>query len=75
MLFPVGIEPGPFIISDPKSNNILSTLTWHVLLRKSLNFCLSTTCYLYFDDLWGINRAWLYKEPKVWVLQVNDKLV
>ena len=27
------------------------------------------------DDLVRINRAWLYKEPKVWVLQANAKLV
>ena len=41
MLPPVGIEPTPF--SDSKSNTILSTLTWHVLLRRSLNFCSCTT--------------------------------
>ena len=29
MLPPVGIEPGPLIASDSKSNTILSTLTWH----------------------------------------------
>ena len=40
---PVGIEPAPLITSDSKSNTILSTLTWHVLLRRSLNFCSCTT--------------------------------
>ena len=43
MLPPVGIEPRPVIASDSKSNAILSTLTWHVLLRRSLNFCSCTT--------------------------------
>ena len=67
---PVGIEPRPVIItSDSKSNTILSTLTWHVLLGRSLNFCSSTIWYLDLDDLRGINRAWLYKELKVSVLQ------
>ena len=37
MLPPVGIEPGPLITSDSKSNTFLSTLTWHVLRRRSLN--------------------------------------
>ena len=71
----VGIEPGPLITSDSKSNTILSTLTWHVLLRRSLNFYSSTTWCLDLDDLRRINRAWLYKEPKVSVLQANVKLV
>ena len=61
--------------SDSKSNTILSTLTWHVLLRISLNCCSCTTWYLDLDDLRGINRAWLYKEPKVSFLQANVKLV
>ena len=75
MLPQVGIEPGPLIASDFKSNTILSTLTWHLLLRRSLNFCSCTTWNLDLDDLRGINRAWLYKEPKVSVLQANVKLV
>ena len=33
MLPPVGIEPGPVIASDSKSNTIFSTLTWHLLVR------------------------------------------
>ena len=61
--------------SDSKSNTILSTLTWHVLLRRSLNFCSCTTWCLDLDDLRRINSAWLYKEPKVSVLQANVKLV
>ena len=36
MLPPVGIEPGPLIASDSKSNTILSTLTWHLLARLRL---------------------------------------
>ena len=36
MLPPVGIEPGPLITSDSKSNTILSTLTWHLLARLRL---------------------------------------
>ena len=71
MSTPVRIEPGPLITSDSKFNTILSTLTWHVLLRRCLNFCLCTTWCL--DDLRRINRAWLYKEPKVSVLQANVK--
>ena len=61
--------------SDSKSNTILSTLTWHVLLRRSLNFCSCTTWCLDSDDLRRINRPWLYKEPKVSVLQANVKSV
>ena len=75
MLPPVGIEPQPLITSDSKSNTVLSTLNWHVLLRRSLNFCSCTTWYLDLSGLRGINRAWLYKEPKVSVLQANVKLV
>ena len=51
-------------VSDSKSNTILSTLTWHVLLGRSLNFCSCTTWCLDLDDLRRINRAWLYKETK-----------
>ena len=71
----VGIEPRPLIAYDSKPNTLLSTLTWHVLLRRSLNFCSWTTWYLDLDDLRGINRAWLYMETKVSVLQANVKLV
>ena len=39
------------VASDSKSNTILSTLTWHMLLRRSLNFCLCTT-YAPFD-IWS----------------------
>ena len=41
----------------------------------SLKFCSCTTWYLDLDHLRRINRAWLYKEPKVSVLQANVKLV
>ena len=44
-------EPGPLKTSDSKSNTILSTLTWHVLLRRSLNFSSCTTWFLNLDDL------------------------
>ena len=40
LLPPVRIEPGT---SDPKSNTLLSELTWHVLTRGYLNFCLCKT--------------------------------
>ena len=73
MLPPVGIEPRP-LITDSKSNSLLSELVRHVLLR-SLNFYSCTTWFLDFDDLVRINKVWLYKEPKVSVLQVNAKLV
>ena len=46
---PVGIEP--LIASDSKSNTLLSTLTWNMLLRRSLNFCSCTTWCLESDDL------------------------
>ena len=61
--------------SDSKSNILCSVLTWHVLLRRSLNLCSCTTWCLDLDDLGRINRAWLYKGPKVLVLQANAKLV
>ena len=61
--------------SDSKSNMLLSTLTWQLLLRRSLNFCSCTTWCLDLDDLVRINKAWLYKELKVSVLQANAKLV
>ena len=52
----MGIEPGPLITSDSKSNPILSGLTWHVLLRRSLNFCSCTTGYLDLDDSESIKQ-------------------
>ena len=42
---------------------------------RSLNFCSCTTWSLDLDDLVRIDRAWLYKELKVSVLQANAKLV
>ena len=66
MLPLVGIEP-------LAQNMLLSTLIWHLLLRRSLNFCSCTTWFLDFDDSVRINRAWLYKDPKVSVLQANVK--
>ena len=69
MLPLVGIEP---LAQVSKFNMLLPTLTWHVLLRRSLNFCSCTTLFL--DDSVRINRAWLYKDPKVSVLQANVKL-
>ena len=35
--------------SDYKSNTIFSILTWHVLVRRSLNICSCTTWYLNLD--------------------------
>ena len=43
--------------------------TGHLLLGRSLNFCSCTTWFLDFDDSVRINRAWLYKDPKVLALQ------
>ena len=43
MLPLVGIEP---LAQDSKSNMLLPTLTCHVLLRRSLNFCSYTTWFL-----------------------------
>ena len=52
-----------------------SELIWHVLCRRSLNFCSCTTWFLDMDDLVRINRTWLHKEPKVSVLHANAKLI
>ena len=57
------------------SPTLLSGLIWQVLLRGSLYFCSCTTWFLDLDDSDGINRAWLYKEPKVSVLQAHTQLV
>ena len=76
MLPPVRMEHGLLITSDSKSNNRLSELVRHVLLRRSLNFCSCTTLFfLGLDNLVTINRVWLYSEPKVSVLQAAAKLV
>ena len=48
--------------------HLLSELVRHVLLGRSLNFCSCTTWFLDLDDLVRINRAWIYKEPKVSVM-------
>ena len=61
--------------SDSKSNTLLSGLIWHVLLIGSLNFFSCTSWFLNLDDSVRINRAWLYKKPKVSVLQANVNLV
>ena len=45
-----------------------------MLLRGSLNFCSYITWFLDLDHLVGIKGAWLYKEPKVSVLQANAQL-
>ena len=75
MLPLVGIEPGPLKTSDSKSNSLPTEITRPVLLIRSLTFCSCTTWCLDLDDLARINRAWLYKEPKVSVLQANAKWV
>ena len=51
----VGIELGPLITCHSKSNTIFYGLTWHVLLRRSLNFCSDTTCFLDFMELRGFS--------------------
>ena len=66
-----GLKPGP-LISSP---TLLSGLTLHLLLRRSLNFFSSTTWFWDLNDSLRINRTWLYKEPTVPVLQANAKLV
>ena len=52
---PRGIEPRPLISSDSKSNIILPGLTWHVLLKGSLNFCSCTTWFLDLEELRGFS--------------------
>ena len=71
MLPPVSIES---LTSDSKSITLLSELTWHVLLRGSLNLCSCTTWFMDLDDLVRINRAWIYNEFKVSVLKANAML-
>ena len=66
MLPSVNIEP---LIPNPIFS---STLICHVLLRGSLNFFSCTSWYLNLDNLVRINRAWLYKEHKVSVLQAKS---
>ena len=39
------------LTSDSKTNTLLSELIWHVLLKRSLNFCACTTSFLDLDDL------------------------
>ena len=72
MLLPVRIEPRPFITSDSKSNTILSELVRHVLAEEIFQLLLM---YHFIFDLVRINRVWLYKQPKVSILQANAKLV
>ena len=48
--------------SNSKSNTLLSELIWHVLLRRSLNFCSCNTWFLELNDLVRINKTWLYKK-------------
>ena len=75
MLPPVGIELGPFMNLWFQVQHFLFWAKWHLLLRESLNFCLCNTWFLALDHLVGINRAWLYKTPKVSILQANTQLV
>ena len=44
---------------------------WANLACATLNFCSCTTWFLDLDDLVEINKAWLYKEPNISVLQAN----
>ena len=55
----------------------MAILESEALLREKIQWqnATSTTWYFDLDDLRGINRAWLYMEPKVSVLQANVKLV
>ena len=46
-----------------------SELTWHVLVRGSLNWHQIMHNFFHLDDLARINRAWLHKDLKVSVLQ------
>ena len=55
----------PLVGIEPRS----PTLTVHLLLWRSLYFCSCTAWFLDFDDSVRINRAWLYKDPKVLALQ------
>ena len=68
----VGIELGPLIFQVQHSP---FWAKWACATFKgSLNFCSCINWFLDFEYLVGINRAWLYKEPKVSVLQANVHL-
>ena len=58
------LNPDLWLTSDSKSNTLLSQLIWHVLLKRSLNFCLCITWFLDLVDLVGVNRAWLLRSLK-----------
>ena len=64
-----------FVFVQFSGNTLLSEITGHVLLRRSLNFCSCTTWYLDLHDLVRTSRVWLYKEIQVSVLPANAKLV
>ena len=75
MLLPVSIEPGPLInlwfqVQHSPFWTNLSFATWKIFKLLLMHHLISGLGYFV-----GINRAWLYKEPKVSVLQANDKLV
>ena len=53
----IGFAPQPIITQAFISNTLLSELIWHVLLRRSLNFCSCTTCFLDLIDLVRINKG------------------
>ena len=66
MLHPVGIEPGPLITSDSKSNTILVTLFFHVVnplvpiltLLSILSICENpTVAYPDFKQHYGASRG------------------
>ena len=52
-------------------------LTLKMWTHCNIFICSCTTWFWFLDliDLVGINRVWVYKEPKFSVLQVNAKLV
>ena len=61
--------PNEYWTTDPgfQVQHVPPTLTGHMLLRRSLNFCSCTIWFL--DDLVRVNRAWLYKDAKGLALQ------
>ena len=75
MLSPVSIESSPLMNLWFQVQHSPFWTNWVLLLRRSLNLCLCTTWFFKLGDLVKINTLWLYKEPKVSVLQENALLV
>ena len=71
---PVRIEPNPLMNLWFQVQHSPFLAKWACATKGIFKLLLMHHLFLDFDDLVGINRAWLYKEPKVSVLQANAQL-